>query len=247
MIKRPMSWNNSTISDAKDRIRQYDQDRKFYDITSDRIMPQIMNLKLGEAQELGLAIMHVDMNNFKGLSGDLPNKEKLRLLNIYQSELTYIIKKYGGVVEKYVGDGITSVFGAGNNKGRAVSNAINCALDILTEIRYVINEYLEEINIPAFTCSIGIDYGDIGMARTGIKEMNQLTLVGNEVSSAKQLEEFAGNHQIFIGGIAYRELSSRERRFCKKQPDEKSFTWKWGNNEPYPFYRYATYWPGYKL
>ena len=76
--------------------------------------------------------------------------------------------------------------------------------------------------------------------------MNQMTLVGNEVSVAKQLEEFAGNHQIFLGGNAYGGLSQKEQAFCKKQPERDDFNWQI-NNKRYPFYRYAAHWDGYEL
>ncbi len=242
-----MPWNDSTIPNAKNRIRQYDLDRRFDDISSGRVIPKIGDLRLGEARELGLAVMHVDMNNFKGLTKDLPNEQKLRLLNIYLSELTHIIRDHDGFVEKYVGDGITSLFGAGKDKETAVLDAAKCALTILTEIYYAINGYLKSIDLSMFSCSIGMDYGRIWVARTGVQGMNQLTLVGNEVSVAKQLEEFSGYHQIFIGHNTYSALLSGIQSFCIKQPDRDDFRWWLNNNTKYPFYHLNAYWPGYEL
>ncbi len=241
-----MPWNDSTIPDAKNRIRQYDEGRMFGNTVSGRVIPQVGDLLLGEARKFGLVVMHVDMNNFKRLSGGLSNEQKLRLLNIYLSELTHIIKDYDGSVEKYVGDGITSMFGAGKDKKQAVSDAIGCALTILTEIKYVINKYLEEIDLPIFTCSIGMDYGNIWVARTGVKGMNQLTLVGNTASIAKQLEELSGHHQIFLGGDVYSGLPPRRQSFCKKQPD-KNFVWQWNNGKRYTFYHYVAQWRDYSI
>lgn len=240
-------WDEkTTISNAKNRVSQFDQDRQFNDIASGRTIPQIGDMRLGEAKEFGLAVMHVDMNGFKKLSGNLSNKEKLRLLNIYFSELTHVIRDYNGFIEKYVGDGITSLFGVGKNKEQTIADAVSCGLTILTEIGYTINGYLKSVDLPVFSCSIGIDYGDIWVARVGVQGMNQMTLVGNEVSIAKQLEEFAGNHQIFLGGNAYGGLSQKEQAFCKKQPERDDFNWQI-NNKRYPFYRYNAYWTGYKL
>ena len=71
-----MPWEGkATILDAKNRVRQFDQDRQFNDIASGRTIPQIGDMRLGEAKEFGLAVMHVDMNGFKELSGNLSNKE----------------------------------------------------------------------------------------------------------------------------------------------------------------------------
>lgn len=232
--------------DAKNRVEQFDQDRQFNNIASGRTIPQTGDMKLGEAKEFGLAVMHVDMNGFKKLSGNLSNKEKLRLLNIYFSELTHVIRDYDGFIEKYVGDSITSLFGVGKNREQAITNAVYCGLTILTEINYTINGYLKSIDLPLFSCSIGIDYGNIWVARVGVQGMNQLTLVGNEVSIAKQLEEFAGNHQIFLGGSAYAGLPQKEQSFCKKQPDRDDFNW-WTNGNKYRFYRYTAHWNGYEL
>ena len=241
-----MPWDRNTILNAKNRVKQFDQDRQFDDIVSGKAVPKIGDMGLGEAKEFGLAVMHVDMNNFKKLSGKLSNENKLRLLNIYLSELTHVIRDYDGFIEKYVGDGITALFGVKKNKEQAVADAVCCGLTILTEIYYTINKYLKSIGLPTFSCSIGIDYGDIWVARAGVQGMNQLTLVGNEVSIAKQLEEFAGNHQIFLGEQAYTGLSQREHGFCKRQLDRDDFIWEM-NSKRYPFYHYDAHWTGYEL
>lgn len=242
-----MPWSISIALESKNRVKQFDQDRQFDSVVSGRTIPKIGDMQLGEAKEFGLAVMHVDMNNFKGLTANLTNEEKLRLLNIYLSELTYVIREHDGFIEKYVGDSITALFGVSKTKEQSVLDAVNCGLTILTEIYYVLNGYLESINLPKFSCSIGIDYGTIWVARVGVQGMNQLTLVGNEVSIAKQLEEFAGTHQMFLGGSAYRNLPVTEKSLCQVQPTRNDFTWTWGNGQKYPFYRYTGHWKGYEL
>lgn len=241
-----MPWNDSYISDAKNRVFQFDKDRQFDSVVSGRAVPKIGDMRLGEAKEFRLAVMHVDMNNFKGLTGNISNEAKLRLLNIYLSELTHVIRDHDGFIEKYVGDSITALFGIGKNDEQSVSDAVSCGLTILTEIYYAINGYLKSINIPTFSCSIGIDFGNIWVARVGVQGMNQLTLVGNEVSIAKQLEEFSGNHQIFLGGSAFSRLSARRQSFCVLQPDRNDFDW-WTDNKKYRFYHYNAHWEGYEI
>ncbi len=242
-----MPWNNNnTIIEAKNRVKQFDCDREFDDITSGKTIPKIDDMRLGEAKEFGLVVMHIDMNNFKKLTGNLSNDEKLRFLNIYLSELTYVIRDYDGFIEKYVGDGITALFGVGISKEKAISNAIDCGLTILTEINYAINAYLDSIKLPRFSCSIGLDYGNIWVARVGVQGMNQLTLVGNEVSIAKQLEEFAGEHQIFLGDSVYSELSQMEQSYCTMQNNRDDFEWvDIATNKKYRFYHYSAHWNGY--
>ena len=209
-----MAWNNFISSKTENRIHQFDLDRQFDTIISGRTIPKIGDMGLGQAKEFGLTVMHIDMNDFKELTSDLSNEQKLRFLNIYHSELAAVIREYDGFIEKYVGDGITALFGIGVNRNTAVRKATECGITILTDIKYVMNRYLESIHLPCFTCSVGLDYGEIWVARTGIKGMNQLTLVGNEVSISKQLEEFAGNNQIFLGHNAYLGLNDKLQSIC---------------------------------
>lgn len=223
------------------RISQLDRDRIFRDIATGRATPDVDNMALGEAKEFNLAVMHVDMDNFTGVTGDLSNKDKLRLLNIYLSELTAVIRDHDGFIEKYVGDGITALFGVGKSESEAVKNAADCAITIQTEVECVMSKYLKNIGLPAFTCSIGVDYGTIWVARVGVRGMNQLTLVGNEVSLAKKLEELAGHGEIFVGECMQTRLPRKYKEYCEEQPRHQDFHWNIGGR-PYPYYKYIGRW-----
>ncbi|QLH04772.1 hypothetical protein C5F49_05175 [Nitrosopumilus oxyclinae] len=242
-----MVWTSSKNADAKNRIKQFDKDRLFVPNKQGQTIPKIENMRLGEAKEFNLAVMHVDMNNFKGLTGSLTNEQKLRFLNIYLSEFTHMIREYDGFVEKYVGDSITALFGVGKDDQQSCLDAVHCGLSMLTEVYYAMNTYLDSIGLPKFSCSIGIDFGSIWVARVGVQGMNQLTLVGNEVSIAKQIEEFAGNHQIFVGGGAYLNLNKHEQAICKIQNQRSDFNWTWFQGKKYPFYHYTAHWEGFDL
>ena len=198
-------------------------------------------MALGEAKEFYLAVMHVDMDDFTGVTGKLSNKGKLRLLNIYLSEITAVIRDHHGFIEKYVGDGISALFGVGKGGPEAVKNAVECAMTIQAEIEHVMGKYLEKIGLPSFTCSIGIDYGTIWVARVGVKGMNQLTLVGNEVSIAKELEELAGPGEIFVGECLQIRLPYEYKKYCEEQPRDQDFDWTI-DSRPYSYYKYTGYW-----
>ena len=79
MLDINVSWN---------RIFQLDRGRRFRDIATGRATPDICNMDLGEAREFNLAVMHADMDNSTGVTRKLSYTGKLRLLNIYLSELT---------------------------------------------------------------------------------------------------------------------------------------------------------------
>lgn len=230
-----------SYSEAWNRIQQLDCDRRFADIATGRVEPNIDDMALGEAKEFDLAVMHVDMDHFTETTASLSNKDKLRLLNIYLSDLTAVIRDHGGFVEKYVGDGITALFGVGKNDLVTVKNAVDCALTIQADIKHAMSEYLRQVGLPPFTCSIGMDYGTVWVARVGVRGSNQLTLVGNEVVIAKQLEELAKDAGILLGAWIYSRLPLERQERCTPHPPDLNFQWT-VDGEPYFYYEYSGRW-----
>jgi hypothetical protein len=69
-----------------------------------------------------------------------------------------------------------------------------------TVIKYAINQFLKGIGLSQFTCSVGIDFGEIGIVRVGIQATNQFTLFGNNVNTSAEHVDIAPV------GIFYREI-----------------------------------------
>lgn len=236
-----MSNGAPTMAAVRNRMRQLDEGRRFNDISAGGSTSEVDGMWLGEAKRFKLAIMHVDMNNFRGITRDMENIDKLRLLNIYLSEFSALVRDYGGFIEKYVGDGISALFGAGKDGTGAVLDAVECAMTMRAETEHAMGDYLREVGLPKFTCSVGMDYGNIWVARVGVKGANQLTLVGNEVSLAKNLEVIAKDGQILVGDCFYSKLCEKYRGYCRRLPQREDFNWK-ADNMPYPYYEYAGRW-----
>lgn len=244
-----MPWSRTpTLDDVKNRINQVDKDRLESDILSGRAEPKIENMRIGEAREFNLAVLHIDINGYKNLVSDLTNKEKLRFLNTFLTELTYIIHDYDGMTEKYVGDRVTALFGIGKDGKTAAQSCIDCALTMLTEIKYVMNPFLESIKLPKFSCSVGIDYGEVWIARIGMQGDNQLSLVGNVVNIASQLQDMANSNQILLGGNMFNELINDKQKRCSELIRPNDWTWVWSlTKAPYKIYSYTGFWVGYPL
>lgn len=236
-----MSNGAPAMAAVRNRMHQLDEGRRFRDISTGTSVYDVDHMELGEARRFRLAVMHVDINKFTRITKKLENEDKLRLLNIYLSEFSALVRDYGGFVEKYVGDGISALFGVGKDGEGAVLDAVECAMTMMAETKHAMGDYLCEVGLPRFTCSIGMDYGSIWVARVGVKGANQLTLVGNEVSLAKNLEEIAEDGQILVGGHFYNRLYDKYRGYCKRLPEREDFGWTSGK-KAYPYYRYEGRW-----
>lgn len=245
-----MRWNGqATIEDSSSRIRKIDAERRVVDSKTGRVEPDITTMALGEAREFELAVLHIDVNGFKNLVRGLPNDKKLRWMSIFLTEMTQLVNDYDGLIDRYVGDQVTALFGIGKASNVACNNCLDCALTMQTVIKYAMNPYLQSIGLPAFTCSVGMDFGDVWMARVGTRGDNQFTLVGNAVLIAAEVLEYAGDGQIFLGELLYDEITEQSRSLCREQTNV-NFTWDRvfvNGRRKYKFFHYYARWGQFSL
>jgi class 3 adenylate cyclase len=128
---------------SKERIRKTDTDRMSADSGKGTGEPNIENMKLGEARKFELAILHIDINDFKNKTRALKNEQYLRLVSTYLTEMTRIINENEGLVDRYVGDQVTALFGIGHNCSSCnPKDCLKCALNMQTVIKYSMNDFL---------------------------------------------------------------------------------------------------------
>ena len=242
-----MGWKGkTTLDDSLARIKKFDNERKEAGRAEGVVIPKLEDLNLGEAREFDLAIMHIDIDNFKGVSGNMKMRGIARFLSIYLTEMTYLVKEFGGDIESYTGDRVTALFGANQDRATACQNCLDCGLAMVTVIQYVFGPYLTNMGLPAFKCTIGMEFGETWIERVGIRGENQLTLVGHPVSIASQLQELAGPNHILLAHSFFSSLSAEEQKRCIKQDPPTS--WKWtSNQQAYPYYDYTGIFTGYEL
>ena len=80
----------------------------------------------GETREL--TIWFSDIADFTSLSERMAPGELVRLLNDYFSEMTDVLERHGGFVDKYIGDAILAVFGAPVDDPDHALHAVETAL-----------------------------------------------------------------------------------------------------------------------
>ena len=243
-----MVWDtNKTLDEITSRITD-DDDKILTNITDGRVEPDVKDLRIGEARNFELSVIHVDIVNFTNIIGNLTPIEKLRFLNTFQTEITHIVHDYDGTVEKYTGDRVTCLFGIGNPNRRSAQNCIDAALTMKTEVEHCITPFLIQNNLPKFEVRIGIDFGNVMFARTGIHSDNQFTLVGNAVSIASKLQEHADAKEIILSGGFYSLLSDTEKSYCYKVDPPKKWNWVFSDTQKeYTVYRYMAHWTSHPL
>lgn len=152
----------------------------------------------GTRQEI--SVLFADLRGFTHLAETLPPDHLMDLLNAYLSIAADVIFRYGGTLDKFMGDGVMAFFNAPIPQADHALRAVVAAW----EIRERVAAEGPEVNGSHLTFGIGIHTGEAIVGNVGSKELMNYTALGDTVNVAKRLQEMAAKAQILLSGETYR-------------------------------------------
>ena len=153
-------------------------------------------LKIGGKRQ-PITILASDLRGFTALSEQLSSEDVVKILNIYLKDILKIITKYGGTIDKLLGDGIMVLFGAPIIREDDAERAVACAVAMQLEMESI-NQKLQVLKLPTLEMGIGINTGDAVVGNIGSEEHTEYTAIGWEVNFAFRIETYAIGNQILI-------------------------------------------------
>jgi class 3 adenylate cyclase len=105
-------------------------------------------------------------------------------VNQVLERITSVVKRWRGVIDKFLGDAVLCIF----EEPEAAERAVACGLDMLSTVRSFNNEK----NLPTdqtVKIGIGVHIGPVILGTIGSSERMDSTVLGLTVNLAKRLEE----------------------------------------------------------
>ncbi len=150
------------------------------------VMENIDQVKLGGIKS-EVTILFADIRGFTSISETLSAEEVTGILNEYFSAVEPIIRKYDGVLNKFLGDAVMAIFGEPiKNKQHAI-NAVKCAHEILRKVKVLQAKWIQE-GKPKIAIGIGINTGEAFVGNVGSEERLEYTVIGDTVNLASRIE-----------------------------------------------------------
>jgi adenylate cyclase len=157
---------------------------------------------VGERRQV--TVLFVDLVNFTKISSQMEVEGVFELINSSFRRLVSHIFKHGGMVDKFLGDGIMAVFGATETREDDAFRAVQAALDMSADIREFSQERLPILGVP-IQLHIGINSGQVIAGSVGVDEQLSFTVLGTPVNVAFRLQELAEPGAILVSQNVYEQ------------------------------------------
>jgi adenylate cyclase len=160
--------------------------------------------RLPRLTEQNATVLFVDIRDSTHLAERLGARRFGEMLDRYYQEMTEIIFRHSGMLNKYLGDGLLAVFGAPRPQPDAAERAVSAALAMLDQIEAISKAEGEPIEI-----GIGINSGSCMAGYVGTEERAEFAVLGDIVNVADRLETLARPNRVLIGPDTYQAVAEK--------------------------------------
>lgn len=146
-------------------------------------------LEAGAGEVRPTAVMFLDLRGFSTFSTGLSAPEVIAFLNDYQRCVVPVIVEAGGVVDKFLGDGVLATF-TDRQQRREAAAAISAIPPLLAAWERWAHSRAEG-GLPTPGLAIAVTHGDVVHGLIGCGDRLEFTVIGEAVNLAAKLEKHA--------------------------------------------------------
>ena len=164
-----------------------------------------------ETQRKKLAVFFSDIKGFTELSEEMEPEALTELLNHYFNEMSEVALKYGGTIDKFVGDSIMIFFGDPTSRGQK-EDAFACvsmAVEMRKHMKIMRQKWRSQGIKTPLEIRMGISTGYTTVGNFGAENRMDYTIIGKEVNLASRLESLAEPGEILISYETFSLIKDR--------------------------------------
>ena len=159
-----------------------------------------------------VSVLFADLVGFTATSEHRDAEETRELLSRYFDTARRIIERYGGTVEKFIGDAVMAVWGSPVAQEDDAERAVRTALDLVAAVEAL----GEEVRAPGLRLRAGVLTGE---AAVSVGAQGEGMVAGDLVNTASRIQSVADPGTVLVGestrrateaAIAYEDTGARE-------------------------------------
>ena len=201
-LSNQLSLQKKVADDSKaEALAKSEELEKISSQLSKYLSPQIHEQIFSGKQSVGLksyrkklTIFFSDIVGFTNMSDELESEELTSLLNFYLNEMSKIALKFGGTIDKYMGDGIMIFFGDPESFGieEDAKKCLEMALEMQSRMNELRDYWGKTFGLKeTLKIRVGINTGICTVGNFGSEDRLDYTAMGGAVNLASRLEMLA--------------------------------------------------------
>jgi adenylate cyclase len=198
-LENTLMDRNARLDLLKDKMKKY-------------LSPQLYNALVGGTtnaeiihKRKKLTIFFSDIVNFSAITDSIESELLSDVINQYLNRMADIATKWGGTIDKFMGDAVMVFFGDPEfiDDATHAQNCARMALDMLSELSALRTHWREMGMFQALRVRMGINTGYCTVGNFGSSNRMEYTIVGGQVNIASRLENLAEPDSIYISQATY--------------------------------------------
>ncbi|MDA3899451.1 MAG: hypothetical protein PF637_02915 [Spirochaetes bacterium] len=168
------------------------------------------NLK-PEGEQNNATLLVADIHDFRKITSFMEADLVVSYLNCFFDRMSSLVESNGGLINKYVGDALLSVYGTPMVDENHVTRTLETAISMRENLVYL-NRELAENNLPALEFGTGIHTGEVVTGNVGSKARMPYTVIGEPVSIVSRMQNLTTMYHVpvLLTGATYDLLENKE-------------------------------------
>ena len=146
------------------------------------------------------SVLFVDLVGFTGLSESRDAEDVRELLGRYFDTARTIVERYGGTIEKFIGDAVMAVWGAPVAREDDAERAVRAGLDIVDAV----SVFGDEVNAPELRARAGVVTGQVA----ALSNPGEGLVVGDRVNTASRVQSLAEPGTVYVDELTRQATSA---------------------------------------
>jgi len=146
-----------------------------------------------------VSVLFVDLVGFTSLSEGREAEDVRELLGRYFLSARTVVERYGGVIEKFIGDAVMAVWGAPVAREDDAERAVRAALEIVDAV----SVFGGEVGAPGLMARAGVVTGQVA----AVENPGEGIVVGDRVNTASRVQSAAEPGTVLVDEVT-RQIAS---------------------------------------
>lgn len=171
-------------------------EKLLYAMLPESIVEKMLKGKL-TAEEIEGTVVFTDLSGFTEFSRNLEPQQVSDVLTKYFTTMSKIVTRYGGWVNKFMGDGILALYGL-NQEENHTENAVAASIEMQKQMKNY-----------TWKMRVGIASGKFITGEFGTEDLRRFDCLGHVVNLASRLQSHADSDDIMVCGNTFNQVKSK--------------------------------------